>query len=37
MFSNEEIDFILEPKNLLKYRDMNIEDIRDDLNLTEEE
>lgn len=37
MFSNEEIDFILEPKNLLKYRDMNIEDIRDDLNLTGEE
>jgi hypothetical protein len=37
MFSNEEIDFILEPKNLLKYRDMNIEEIRDDLNLTEEE
>ena len=37
MLSNEEIDFILEPKNLLKYRDMNIEDIRDDLNLTEEE
>lgn len=37
MFSNEEIDFILESKNLLKYRDMNIEDIRDDLNLTEEE
>ena len=37
MFSNEEIDFILEPKNLLKYRDMNIEDIRDDLNITEEE
>lgn len=36
MFSNEEIDFILEPKNLLKYRDMNIEDIRDDLNLTGE-
>lgn len=37
MFSNEEIDFILEPKNLLKYRDMNIEDIRDGLNLTGEE
>lgn len=37
MFSNDEIEFILEPKNLLKYRDMNIEDIRDDLNLIGEE
>lgn len=37
MFSTDEIEFILEPKNLLKYRDMNIEDIRDDLNLIGEE